>query len=884
METAFIPVKRLYQTITLINYSHSHLGNNMPDTAVKQRILIVEESATLRYMLGKTIQKQGYEFVSEDSFEYAMDSLQETTQKLHAIVVGWSNFEHFDESKQLLMLLDREPYSEVPVILLSNDAEPELLNWMSTRQMTALVTWENYQEVASSLQSMLDPESRGPVIEQRKTDKNVTPTIILFVDDSKSIRTYYQRLLERNNYEVVTAGSVDEAYTIARKQTIDIAIVDYFMPEQNGYVLCQKLRDDPLTSDIRTAVITGTYLDSVISDCLQAGALECMFKNEAEELFLARLSGLRRFIEVQRSIEKQRENLAAILESVGEGVYGVDKKGRITFMNPAALKLLGRHDVKPLLGKIADKAFHLNRQNMVRDLLKEAYCSGEQLQGWETQFRHQSGKEIPVDCTLYPLLVNGKQEGSVIAFRDISERKMMEEKLRWQATHDHLTGLYNRRYFESYLEKEINNVKRSGIMSALVYLDIDRFKYVNDTAGHEIGDQLLIDLSQVINRNLRRLDIAARVGGDEFALVLKNVDESMALSIADEIRALLLNICIHHEDKVYQINASFGVAMMDIDDLTAGDVMANADIACHISKRMGRNQTHMYEKSSDERNVMGSELGWSTRIKEALEKDKFKLHYQPIMQMQDIDLNNLPAQDGALWQRHLDDFDKTYSYEVLVRMLGEDGEIHYPDSFLPTAERFNLMIDIDMWVLENALQEMVATGISGKKLHLSINLSGHTVGSDDSLEKIKSQIELYDIDPSSLTFEITETSAIANIEQANDLIDELKEIGCRFSLDDFGSGFCSFSQLKNLPTDYVKIDGQFVSSMARGATDRAIVTAMNDVAHSLGRYTVAEYVESPEIVRLLKICGVDKVQGNYISVPLVELPNSNIVKTQKKYA
>ena len=853
----------------------------MSDNAVKQRVLIVEESATLRYILGKTLQKQGYELSSVDSFEAAIKTLQTNSVELHAIMVGWPNYEHFDQSKQLLVLLDREPYSEVPVVLLSNDAELELLNWMSTRKTTALVPWENYQEVVSSLQSMLNPSSQEPIVEQRQVNRDVRPTSVLFVDDSKSIRVYYQRLLERNNYSVLTASSVDEAYDIAREQVIDIAIVDYFMPEQNGYVLCQKLRDDPLTADIRTAVITGTYLDSVIRDCLQAGAIECMFKNEAEELFLARISGMRRFIEVQRSIEQQRENLAAILESVGEGVYGVDKDGRITFMNPAALKVLGLNDVKPLLGVGAYDAFHFKQHDTGRDLLKEAYYSGEQLKGWETLFRHKSGKEIPVDCTLYALSVNGKQEGSVIAFRDISERKMMEEKLRWQATHDHLTGLYNRRYFETYLEKEISSVNRTGIMSALVYLDLDRFKYVNDTAGHEVGDKLLIDLSNELNKHLRRHDIAARIGGDEFALILKNVDEAMAVSIADEIRVSLSNLRVHHEDKAYHVNASFGVAMMDIKDITAGDVMANADIACHISKRMGRNQTHMYEKGSDERNAMGSELGWSVRIRDALEKDMFQLHYQPIMRMKDVDLINLPAQDGVLWQRHLDETDKVNSYEVLVRMIDENGELNYPDSFIPTAERFNMMTDIDMWVLENALQEMVATGPASKNIRLSINISGNTVDSDETLGKIKSLIEQYDISPSSLTFEVTETCAIANLEQANDFINELRKIGCRFSLDDFGSGFCSFSQLKNLPTDFVKIDGQFVRSMARGATDRAIVTAMNDVAHSLGRYTVSEYVESPEIVRLLKICGVDKVQGNYISVPLTELPNTNVYKLQQ---
>ncbi|GMR01242.1 MAG: hypothetical protein BMS9Abin19_0608 [Gammaproteobacteria bacterium] len=279
---------------------------------------------------------------------------------------------------------------------------------------------------------------------------------------------------------------------------------------------------------------------------------------------------------------------------------------------------------------------------------------------------------------------------------------------------------------------------------------------------------------------------------------------------------------------------------------------------------------------------MGCELCWSAEIREALVKNMFQLHYQPILKMEDVDLVNLPAQDCVLWQRYLNEADKINCYEVLVRMIDEDGELHYPDSFIPTAERFNMMTEIDMWVLENALQEVVATGPASKNIRLSINICGNTVDSDETLGKIKALIELYGISPSSLTFEVTETCAIANLEQANDFINELRKIGCRFSLDDFGSGFCSFSQLKNLPTDFVKIDGQFVRSMARGATDRAIVTAMNDVAHSLGRYTVAEYVESPEIVRLLKICGVDKIQGNYISEPLTELPNHNVVKLHQQ--
>ncbi len=855
----------------------------MPDESAKRRILIVEKSATLRYMLGKNIQNYGYEILSENSFTAALEKLNNSELELHGILVGWPNYEHFEHSKQLLVLLDTKPYRKIPVILLSNNTEIDLLNWMSKRKSSAFIPWENYREVAFTLQSMLQPKS-PPVVEQRKESRDTKPMRVLFVDDSKSIRVYYQRLLEKNGYVVETAASVTQAYGIALKRPPDIVIVDYFMPGEDGYVLCQRLRDNPETSDIRTAVITGTYLDAVIRECLQAGAVECMFKNEAEELFLARMSSMRRFIEVQRSIEKQRENLAAILESVGEGVYGVDKKGRIKFINPAALTMLGLRDFSDVAGKAAIDVFHIKpAEQGSRDRLGDAYLSGEKLKSWETAFLHKNGKHIPVDCTLFPLTVDGRNEGSVVAFRDISDRRMLEEKLRWQATHDHLTGLFNRRYFESYLGNEINRVKRSGIMSAVVFIDLDRFKYVNDTAGHEVGDHLLIDLSQTLTRTLRKNDVAARIGGDEFAVILKNVDADSALKLADDLRSVLSNLRIHYEDKVFHVNASFGVAMMDdvtMNDssVTAGDLMANADIACHISKRLGRNQTHIYERSSDERNIMGTELGWSTRLRDALENNRFQLHYQPILKMQDIDLMDLPTQDGVLWQKHLGNKDKVCSYEVLVRMMGDNGDLFYPDSFIPTAERFNLMTDIDHWVLEHALKELVSTGADIRKIRLSINLSGHTVDNEESLLRIKSLIERYDIPPSILTFEVTETSAIGSLAYAAKFINELKELGCRFSLDDFGSGFCSFSQLKNLPTDFVKIDGQFVQSMARGATDRAIVTAMNDVAHSLGRSTVAEYVESPEILRLLKICGVDRAQGNYISEPLPRLPIGNVVR------
>lgn len=839
--------------------------------SLQQRILLVEESATLRYILVKALQKQGYELMALETFDAALEILKSSNEDSYqAVVIGWPNYDQHKDTDRLVYLLEDESYSHVPVLILSHDAEIDVLNWMSRRKSTALVPWENYQETIGSLQKLLGEDQ--PLDHNHPDNFHENPIRILFVDDSVSIRHYYQRLLNRNGYIAETANSVQSAFDMALEQTYDLAIIDYFMPEQNGYVLCQMLRDDERTSKIRTAVITGTYLDEVIKDCLQAGAVECMFKNEAEELFLARIASMSRFIEVQNHIEAERERLAGILESVGEGVYGVDNDGLVTFVNPAALAIIGKSDSSNIIGQRAKDAFHYHVEDDVikHDRLYRAYGKGVELRSWETGFKHEKGTEVPVECTVYPLNIQGKQEGSVIAFRDISERKMLEEKLHWQATHDHLTRLSNRRYFEDKLDSEVSRVQAGDVMSALVYLDLDRFKYINDTAGHDAGDKLLVEISKLLLEKVREHDTLARLGGDEFAIIIKDVDEVSAMSVTETFRAALEKCTFTYEGEQHNIHGSFGVTLMDIPDMSSGDVLANADIACHIAKRSGRNQSHLYEHGNDEKNVMGSELGWSQRLREAMDENKFILYYQPILDLREIDLNSLPAEDGALWEAYASNKDNKIHYELLLRMRGDNGELYYPDAFMPTAERFNLMCDVDMWVMNNALQTL--SRVKDKsRMSFSINLSGQTLNAEDSLHKIKALINEYDIDPQLLVFEVTETCAIANFESANEFINEMKWLGCRFSLDDFGSGFCSFSQLKCLPADFVKIDGQFVKGMARGSIDRAIVTAMNDVAHSLGRYTVAEYVESPEILRLLKICGVDYVQGNYVSVPRSEL-------------
>ena len=852
------------------------------------RILLIEKTGTQRHILGKILRKKGHDVVLAPDFVIGTAKLLDAGEGPHpfdSVVLGWPNYADPHTDQLLAELMERK-FQPIPVLVMAPEAEPAIRDWVTRRPNTAMILWESYTEAAESLVKLLT--DRGRDIET--TNGNHTgedPIRILFVDDSPTVRVYYQRLLNKNGYLTEVAVDADDAVRLAMEMPFDIAIIDYFMPKINGDELCKILKESPQTSGITSAILTGTYHDQVIRDSLDAGAVECMFKNEAKELFLARVGAMSRMIHVKTSINNQRQRLEGILNSVGEGVYGVDTKGLINFINPAALRILGYDDEGLVLGNSPYELFHFadadgKKIHRAESFMEQAYKAGYGLSSWETVFWNREKKVVPVECTIYPLHIRGKREGSVVAFGDISERKSLEKKLRWQATHDSLTELLNRRYFEDELEKEVNRLKRSKEVSGLLIIDLDRFKYINDAAG----DQLLIKIAHQLRVRIRDTDMLARLGGDEFAIIMRNIKPKDILSAADIFRELLQHCTFSYAGNNYKINGSVGVAVISKDTISPGEVLANADIACHLAKSKGRNQTHLYIPESDAKSDMDLDLGWSSRLREALDDDLFTLYYQPIVPMDEIDLENLPKMDGALWQQLHTKGLNYEGYEVLVRLQGHEGDIILPGAFIPTAERFNIMCEIDRWVLKHSIKELAKTNKHRNEIFLSINLSGQTLGDEKIFDYIKTLIREYEVNPARLTFEITETAAISNIDAARKLIYELNAMGCLFALDDFGSGFSSFTHLKNLLVEKIKIDGSFVQGIAKDPMDHAMVVSMNDIAHSLSRRTIAEYVENAAILRLLKDMGVDYVQGVYVSPPLEELPieAAKVIQLKQKIA
>lgn len=416
------------------------------------------------------------------------------------------------------------------------------------------------------------------------------------------------------------------------------------------------------------------------------------------------------------------------------------------------------------------------------------------------------------------------------------------------ALHDALTGLDNRASFQRQLEKLLLEVRQDGGQHSLLFLDLDQFKVVNDTCGHLAGDEMLKQVAGILYRGIRANDHIARIGGDEFCVLLENCGLERAQEIAEKLREAVCQFRFFWDNKLFSVGVSIGIVRIDQHSGNIGDVLGAADIACYAAKDRGRGVVQVYEQDNLELSRRRSEMDWVRHIDDALESGRFQLWRQPIRSL--VGENQRPA----------------HHYELLIRMLDHDRLIVLPGTFLPAAERYDRMRAIDRWVVKTALACIGQCSESSAQMH-TINLSGASLGDDSLCRFVREQIALNGVTPQSICFEVTETVAIGNYQAAVRFMQDMREIGCSFALDDFGSGLSSFAYLKSLPVDFLKIDGAFIRNIATDPMDRAIVEAINRVAHVAGLKTIAEFVENEAIVDVLKEIGVDFAQGYGIGRP-----------------
>jgi diguanylate cyclase (GGDEF)-like protein/PAS domain S-box-containing protein len=434
---------------------------------------------------------------------------------------------------------------------------------------------------------------------------------------------------------------------------------------------------------------------------------------------------------------------------------------------------------------------------------------------------------------------------------DITDREMAKQRLTWLANHDPLTELYNRRCFLVEFEKILTLAERYNHHSSLLFFDLDHFKFINDSSGHQAGDALLQIVAKKLREITRSSDLIARLGGDEFAIVIPESDTQSAIQFAEKLAQALKQVTLPLKGRSYRISASTGIVTYPEHGSNSQDLLSNADLAMYQAKEGGRDAWHIFSDSEQARELMNAKVTWKDKIEQALADERFVLYFQPIMHIASGEISH---------------------YEVLIRMLEKDGTIVMPGEFIPVAERTGQIHQINRYVLRASIEKLSSMQALEPPINLSINLSGKVIDDPQLLLQLTHLLNESDVNPRQLVFELTETAALADVSAAEHLMTELQALGCRFALDDFGVGFSSFYYLRELPLDIVKIDGSFIKQLTSNLKDQVFVKALTEMAHALGKETVAEFVENETTLRALAKLGVVYAQGYYIGKPSPQIP------------
>ncbi|WP_165498294.1 EAL domain-containing protein [Siculibacillus lacustris] len=552
------------------------------------------------------------------------------------------------------------------------------------------------------------------------------------------------------------------------------------------------------------------------------------------------------------ALQQEKERLRITLQSIGDGVICTDEEGRVTFVNPIAEALTG-WSATAALGRPCDLVFRVVHEiddvpveNVVTTCLarldRVARDEGMVLVG-------RSGARVDVKASASPVRKpTGEVLGAVLVFQDVTRARTLQKELAVMASHDALTGLLNRTSFERRLEEHCAELASGGREHTLVFLDLDRFKIINDTAGHAAGDVLLREIGRLIREHMRRADVVARLGGDEFGVLIVDTPIGEAEAIAERLLERIGRTRFAWSGRVYEVGASVGLARVDGETPHAADVMSRADVACYAAKASGRNRVSVYHPSEGDARRHHHELYTAAGIRAALETGRFVVYAQTIADLR-------PS--GRLH----------HHAELLVRMIEEDGSILSPGAFIPAAERYGLMAAIDRFMISQVLERYDRAILAVPRLVVSINLSANSLEDPGLLAYLAEKLEGSALPPHRIHFEITETSLINNLTHAGRLVEALRAAGYSIMLDDFGAGVSSFAYLEQFPVDYLKIDGSFVRKLTTSFVDRAIVESINDIGHKLGAITVAEFVEDAETLQALEDIGIDMAQGYHIARP-----------------
>ena len=634
---------------------------------------------------------------------------------------------------------------------------------------------------------------------------------------------------------------------------IALALMDFLFvePPQASRVVLLALR---IVASIGLLILAGITLRRLfIERSRLAQALAA-----SEERLVTSLSDIQKRKQAEALLFEEKERAQVTLASIADAVVTVDTAGRIEFMNPVAERLTGWSLEDARERPIADVFAVVDEATgaPIADPVGHALTDGEVIEAdGNVVLLCRGAESIAIDYSVAPIRDRGARiVGAVLVIQDMSRERQYAARLSNLASHDALTGLLNRREFEQRVRAIVEHHEAEEGQHAVLYLDLDQFKVVNDTSGHAAGDELLRQVGALLRPRLREGDVLARLGGDEFGVLLPHCPPAPALRIAEALRKAIVDFRFAWKNRSFTIGVSIGLVNLADGPHTLASALSAADAACYLAKDKGRNRVQVYRPEDSEVALRRGEMEWIHRLHRALAEDRLCLFSQPIRAM------------------HAPDAHAGHE-ELLVRLIDEQNELIPPIAFIPAAERYHLMPSIDRWVIRTAFRVITERRAAGNTSGTyAINISGASIGDDQFLDYVRENFARFRIPHAAICFEITETTAVTSLSKAADFIGALREPGCRFALDDFGVGVSSFTYLKQLPVDYLKIDGSFVKNMLNDPVDAAMVEAIHRIARVMGKQTIAESVETAATLDALRSVGVDYAQGHAIAWPSMFAP------------
>ena len=711
---------------------------------------------------------------------------------------------------------------------------------------------------------------------------------VMIVDDQSTTRNILKRVIKNSGHEVITASSGEEALQYLQEMQFTLVLLDIVMPKMDGFEVLREIRQCYSMSALPVIMVSVRDGSDDILKAFSIGANDYVAKPIDLPVICARIEAhlaykkfndnnefARRKLEknvakkqtkllsknkvIEFEIEKRKkaeqhilENEAyfeSLIENVNDIIAVIEEDGTIVYESSSLERILG-YSPEERIGNKVFELVHPEDVESVRFKLAQAFSEPGVTFTEIARFLHKDGNwrllESIGRCTVTH---DGKRHGIVNA-RDVTERSSLSEQLSHQASHDTLTGLINRHEFERRLENALEACRVEQSESALFYMDLDQFKIINDNCGHVAGDELLKQISTLLRQEVWKRDTLARLGGDEFVVLLEHCTSIQAKKVGNKILKLIEEYRFIWNDQSFTISVSIGLVPIDANSKNSVEIMKHADSACFAAKDAGRNRVHTFHDDDKTLTMLHGEMQWVAQINQALDTDRFCLFAQPIVAV--------GSQSTNLCEH----------YEILLRMRGDEDQFISPGLFLPAAERYNLSQRLDSWVIDSAFNWLMDhPGHLNRLSKCAINLSGLSLGNEKFLGDLVKRFEESNIPPEKICFEVTETATIANLADARKFIDTLRELGCLFALDDFGSGLSSFAYLKSLPVDYLKIDGIFVKDIETNPINFAMVKSINEIGKVMGKKTIAEFVENVEIMQKLEEIGVDYAQGYYIEKP-----------------